>query len=130
MKSDVALLVLLSAILLCNASGSDVIEVTEANFQEKVIDSPKGVFVKFYAPWCGHCKKLAPTWAELATKYANSDKVAVAHVNCDEHRSVCSSQDVKGYPTLKYFAPGAKSNPEKYAGARDMAGLSSFLDGK
>ena len=49
--------------------GKDVIELTEANWQKKVMNSEKGILVEFYAPWCGHCKRLAPTWEQLAQKF-------------------------------------------------------------
>lgn len=59
--------------------GEDVVELTDDDFDEVVMNSQDAWFVKFYAPWCGHCKKLAPIWNEVATelkgevKFANVD---------------------------------------------------------
>ena len=58
-------------------------------------------FVKFFAPWCGHCKTLAPRWTELASQL--KDQVHVYEVDCDQgaNKKVCKQEGVKVYPTLK-----------------------------
>ena len=58
-------------------------------------------FVKFFAPWCGHCKRLAPTWEELAAKYADNEAVTIAKVDCtaegNTNKELCDGQDVSCY---------------------------------
>ena len=58
-------------------------------------------FVKFFAPWCGHCKRLAPTWEELAAKYADAEGVTIAKVDCtaegNTNKELCDGQDVRYY---------------------------------
>jgi protein disulfide-isomerase A6 len=54
---------------------SKVITLTDSTFDKVVMDSEKDVFVKFYAPWCGHCKNLAPVWESLAKTFANDKDV-------------------------------------------------------
>ena len=100
-----------------------------ATFSDKVIKlgedggallSDKGWFVKFYAPWCGHCQRLAPTWSEF--NRLHGEEVNVARVDCtsDGGQALCSKMEVRGYPTLLYFPPkdkgvsGAKSQAIKY----------------
>jgi protein disulfide-isomerase-like protein len=83
--------------------------------------------VKFFAPWCGHCKRLAPTWEKLAESVESQEKVHVATVDCTKERDVCSKQGVRGYPTLKLFTPG-NAEGTKYAGGRDLAALSDYLN--
>ena len=75
--------------------------LTEASFAKSVAEGD--TFTKFYAPWCGHCQKLAPTWDELAKKFESDGKVKVAKVDCTQHQSVCQEHEVRGYPTLAYF---------------------------
>ena len=60
---------------------SQLIHVTDANFQQEVLDSALPVVVDFSATWCGPCKQLKPIVEELATQYAG--KVKIAHVDVD-----------------------------------------------
>lgn len=64
-------------------------------------------FIKFYAPWCGHCKSLAPVWDELGRDLKG--KVMIGKVDCTTETSVAGRFGVRGYPTLKFFPAGAKS---------------------
>ncbi len=75
---------------------SDVAMLTKDNFKDTV---SKGVtFVKFFAPWCGHCKRLAPTWDELAAKFKGVEGVTIAKVDCtsddNKNKDLCSEQGV------------------------------------
>merc|ERR1712158_353380 len=84
-------------------------------------------FVKFYAPWCGHCKKMAPAWDELA-KDVDEDKsisTTIAKVDCTKHQSICQGQGVSGYPTIMFFRDGAKV--ENYRGGRTFRELKDYV---
>ncbi|KAK7051384.1 hypothetical protein VNI00_004884 [Paramarasmius palmivorus] len=83
-------------------------------------------FVKFYAPWCGHCKKLAPAWLSLASFYRG--KVTIAEVNCDDNPSLCKEQGVQGYPTLFYYVGGGEGiGKTEYTGGRNLEQLKAFV---
>jgi len=86
----------------------------------------KVVFVKFFAPWCGHCKKLMPAWDKL-TENNEKEHVVVAKVDCTEenNKEFCGSNGVRGFPTLKYGNP---NDLEDYKGARDYEALKGHLD--
>ncbi|XP_022904221.1 thioredoxin domain-containing protein 5 homolog [Onthophagus taurus] len=100
-----------------------LVELTEDSF-DKHIESGKH-FIKFYAPWCGHCQKLAPTWEELAKSLEFQPDVTIGKVDCTQYRSVCNQHEVKGYPTLLWFEDGKKI--QKYQGSRTHEDLKSFV---
>ena len=82
-----------------------------------------GVFmVEFYAPWCGHCKSLAPEWKKAAK--ALKGLVTVVAVDATESQSLASKYEIKGFPTIKVF--GAAKTPSDYSGAREAPAIVSF----
>jgi len=106
---------------------SDVLILTPDNFDDHVGgDLP--VFVEFFAPWCGHCKTLAPEYELAATAYKGL-KAKVASVDADAHRDLGGRFGVTGFPTLKYFPAGSKE-PETYSGGRTAADIVGFLNTK
>lgn len=54
----------------------------------------------------GHCKKLAPTWSQLADEYKTNDKVSIDQIDCTRAKTVCEKSEVRGYPTLKAYLNG------------------------
>lgn len=94
------------------------------SFDEKVGDG-KLYFIKFYAPWCGHCKKLAPTWSELGQSFEKDSDVVIAHVDCTKAKKVCSNAKIGGYPTLKLFFDGEEQ--EAYRGGRDLPAMQEYI---
>ncbi|KAK7533414.1 putative disulfide isomerase [Phyllosticta citricarpa] len=122
---------ILSGLALLGASASAaVLDLVPDNFDDIVLKSGKPALVEFFAPWCGHCKSLAPVYEELggAFEYAK-DKVSVAKVDADAHRSLGQKFGVQGFPTLKWF-DGKSDTPEDYKGGRDLESLSSFIQEK
>lgn len=95
------------------------------NFQQVVLDSDKDVFVKYYAPWCGHCKKLAPIWEELAAEFKDVSDLVIGKF--DATANEVDGLEIRGYPTLKFYPKGAKSNPVDYDGGRELGDLKKWL---
>ncbi|KAJ6798619.1 protein disulfide isomerase-like 2-2 [Iris pallida] len=117
--------VLLSAVVLAVAD-DDVVVLTEASF-DKEVGHDRGALVEFYAPWCGHCKKLAPEFEKLGSSFKKAKSVLIGKVDCDEHKSVCSKYGVSGYPTIQWFPKGSLE-PKKYEGARTAEALAEFVN--
>jgi protein disulfide-isomerase A6 len=105
---------------------SAVIELTESNFKSEVLDSSETWMVEFFAPWCGHCKSLAPEWDKAAKKLVG--KVKLGAVDATAHASLGQTYKIEGYPTIKVFKTGSKSNPSDYNGGRDSNGIVSFAE--
>lgn len=115
MKSVIALLITLFVT-------SNAIELTPDNWDEAT--AGKTIFVKFFAPWCGHCKKMKPDWDKLMDAFADSPTSLVADVDCTtEGKPICDDNGVKGFPTLKFGDPSAL---EDYKGGRDYDSLKKF----
>ena len=118
------------AIVGAASAASSVLDLIPTNFDEVVLNSGKPALVEFFAPWCGHCKNLAPVWEELAEKFAFAgDKVSIAKVDADEHKTLGRRFGVQGFPTLKWF-DGKSDVPSDYSGGRDLDSLSAFITEK
>jgi protein disulfide-isomerase A6 len=96
-------------------AGDEVTELTAANFNEKVLQSKSLWLVEFYAPWCGHCKNLAPEWVKVAKALKGVARVGA--VNMDNEQSVGAPYGIKGFPTIKIFGAN-KNSPQDYNGGR------------
>ncbi|KAG1668907.1 hypothetical protein FOA52_016076 [Chlamydomonas sp. UWO 241] len=106
----------------------DTVVLTLSNFDE-VIGSSKYALVEFYAPWCGHCKSLAPHYAKAATALKSSHPdVVVAKLDADAHKELGSRFGVSGFPTLKWFVDGEVAMD--YGGGRDADGIISWIKKK
>jgi len=93
------------------------------------VDSPGGVLVLFEAPWCGHCRVLAPSWALLAQTFGGSSMVSIATVDAETHSELAEEQNVRGFPTIKYY-PGSGAAPEDYIGGRAAQDFIDYINKK
>ncbi|TVY21806.1 Protein disulfide-isomerase erp38 [Lachnellula arida] len=111
------------------AGDSAVLDLIPGNF-DKIAISGKPALVEFFAPWCGHCKTLAPVYEQLAQDFAFAkDKVAIAKVDADSEKSLGKRFGVQGFPTIKFF-DGKSDKPEDYNGGRDLESLTAFITEK
>lgn len=100
----------------------NTVAVTDAEFQQKVLESDKLVMVDFWAPWCGPCRAVAPILEQIADEY--KDKVVVAKVNTDENQNYAGQLGVSGIPTMIMFKNGQEvdrivgAGPKSYYTAR------------
>lgn len=96
-----AVILLVALVATAVAKKEDLLVLNNENFYEELEKHGK-VFVKFYAPWCGHCKRLAPAWEELA---GTVEGVTVAEMDCtvEAHEPICSTYRVTGFPTIVFI---------------------------
>lgn len=111
-----------SGLLLSLFAAVGAIELTKESWDEKT--AGKSVFVKFFAPWCGHCKAMKKDWDKLMKEYASHESILVADVDCiGEGKAMCDEVGVEGFPTIKYGDP---ANLEDYEGGRELSELQKF----
>lgn len=107
---------------------SHVVALTTETFDSVVLGS-KAALVEFYAPWCGHCKSLAPKYEQLAKAFAGESEVVIAKVDATEEQDLASRFEIGGYPTLKFF-PAGSAEGEPYEGQREVEAMVDFINSR
>jgi len=109
-----------------DTDAGDVVVLDDENFDKTVMNSDDIWLIEFYAPWCGHCKTLAPKWKKVATKLLG--KVKLAKLDAEKNRVTAARFSVSSYPTIKVFEKGQKSVEKAYTynGERRMKDLYKY----
>jgi protein disulfide-isomerase A6 len=107
---------------------SAVASLTASDFDAQALGA-KAALVEFYAPWCGHCKELAPKYEELAKAFAGEKNVLIAKVDATEEQDLASRYDISGFPTIKFF-PAGSAEPETYERVRELEAMVDFINDK
>lgn len=100
------------------------VDVTGANFDQEVMQSDRPVLLKFWAPWCGPCKMMAPVVDEVADE--KGDALKVVSINVDDAQDIAAEQGVRGVPTVMMFKDGTKV--ASLVGAQSKTQLVQFID--
>lgn len=100
-----------------------LLNATDSNFDQEVLNSSMLVLVDFWAPWCGPCRKLSPILEELSAKL--QDKVKIVKINVDENNKKAGEFGVSGIPAMFLFVNG--DIKERLVGLHSKAQLESIL---
>ncbi len=101
-----------------------VVHVTDASFEQEVINSDVPVLVDYWAEWCGPCKMIAPVLEELASTY--SGKVKICKVDVDANKDAAQKYGIRGIPTLMLFKDGSAQATK--VGALSKTQLEEFVN--
>lgn len=105
---------------------SAVVKLSEETFDAFIAENPY-VLAEFFAPWCGHCKKLGPEFAAAADSLVGKhDNIKLAQIDCTEEADLCQKFDIRGYPSLKVFK-GETEAPADYQGQRQADAITSYM---
>jgi thioredoxin 1 len=80
------------------------LELTDSNFEEKVVNSGKVALVDFWAEWCGPCRMIGPTVEELSREY--DGKAVIGKLNVDNNQAVAAQFGIRSIPTILFFKNG------------------------
>lgn len=132
-RSRVAAAGCAAVLLLCvygATAAENVVTITGEDSFRKVVSESEFVVVEFYAPWCGHCKRLAPEYEKAATALKEEgSSIVLAKVDAtdDQNKDLASKFGVRGYPTLKVFRSGDSTKPSDYEGPREADGIVNYV---
>ena len=123
MNNTMGRLATLMALCLTILGDVDAVPLTVETFEAAT--AGKVVFLKFFAPWCGHCRAMADDWAKLEEEWKDHDVGLVAEVDCtsDDGQQICEDYQIEGFPTIMYGDPLAA---ESYDGPRDYESMAAF----
>ena len=101
-----------------------IVHLSDAGFEQDVLESAKPVLVDYWAEWCGPCKMIAPILEDIAEEY--DGRVTIAKLNIDENPATPPKYGIRGIPTLMLFRNGAVEATK--VGALSKSQLAAFLD--
>lgn len=109
----------------------DVMVLHNVNF-DRALRETEYLLVEFYAPWCGHCRQLEPVFARAAKKLKEEKQpdgptFALAKIDATEEKELAEEFNIEGFPTLKLFAKGDRSEPQDYTGKRTLEGIVQWI---
>lgn len=131
-KAVAAILAAISNIAVVSAEGAEapedsaVVKLTEETFKDFIANNPY-VLAEFFAPWCGHCKRLGPEFASAADSLATKNPdIKLAQIDCTEERDLCAGFEIRGYPTMKIFK-GDTDSISDYPGQRQSNAIVNYM---
>jgi len=125
-----------SILLLCGlvsvaySDGASKVQVLDRhNFDAIALSKDKNVLVEFYAPWCGHCKRLEPVYESIARTFEAEEECIIAKIDAEYEHAIGARYGVRSFPTIKFFGKG-KNVAEDYDGERTEQDFIEYLNQK
>ena len=125
MKAVLVYLILVAKLICADYRG--LIDLDGDNW-DQVVNNGK-VVVEFYAPWCPHCRALEPEYIRVADYFRDNSKIAIARINCSEHRKKCHQYRIRSYPKIKFFNQGGNGEDVRVR-KRDFDSIRQWIDHK
>jgi thiol-disulfide isomerase/thioredoxin len=94
-------------------------------FENQASNGP--AFIMFYAPWCVHCRTTKPEFEKLKESYKGSIKIIAINCDDDENKELVAQQQVKGFPTIRYYPSGLSGKYDEYNGDRTAEGFKEYV---
>lgn len=110
-----------------NQEKGQVYIMVAKTFESDLNNNTKDHFIKMYAPWCGHCKKLAPLWDEIAEIYKDVQDLVIAKFDATANDIPLDQFQIEGFPTL-FYVPKGQLKPIPYEGARTKEAIIKFIE--
>jgi len=87
------------------------------------------MLIMYYANWCGHCKRAKPEFQRLMDSYQGNVKVSMIDCEAPENKGIAQEQQIKGFPTIRYYPSGLNENFQEYSGDRTYSNFIEYLNG-
>jgi thiol-disulfide isomerase/thioredoxin len=100
----------------------------KGSFEFEAFNNSEPMFVMYYAEWCGHCKTTKPEFKKLMDQYKGPVKIEMVNAEAPEHTDLVKSQNIKGFPTIRYYPSGLGENYQEYNGGRTYFDFSQHLN--
>jgi thiol-disulfide isomerase/thioredoxin len=108
--------------------GSFQIEAFDNQINTMDNSSSGALFIMYYAEWCGHCKRTMPEFNKLADSYDGKIKIIAINSESEENKELVKSQNIKGFPTIRYYPSGLSSDYQEYEGGRTKDDFMQYLN--
>jgi thiol-disulfide isomerase/thioredoxin len=98
------------------------------SFEFEAFDNSQPMFIMYYAEWCGHCKRTKPEFSKLLESYNGPVKIQMIDCEAPENAELVKSQNIKGFPTIRYYPNGLSENFQEYNSGRTYFDFSQYLN--
>jgi len=100
----------------------------KGSFEIEAFDNNEALFIMYYAEWCGHCKRTMPEFSSLMESYNGNVKIQMVDSEAAENAELIKSQNIRGFPTIRYYPSGLSGDHQEYEGERTASQFIEYLN--